>query len=124
MLPKPKKVLIVEDDSIMVFMLQMCYEPLGFVVAACVETAEAALDFLFANPDIDLISMDITLSTQKTGVEAAHEIRAAGIETPIFFISGSIEYLKTTKNISNSSFIEKPTTLADIAKLVSQTFGT
>lgn len=123
MLQDPKKVLIVEDDAIMVFMLQMCYEPLGFVVARCVETAEAAVEFLSLHPDIDLISMDITLAAQKTGVEAAREIRANGIETPIFFISGSIEYKKLTQNISNSHFIEKPTTLADIARLVSQTFG-
>lgn len=118
----PRKVLIVEDDSVVVFMLQMCYEPLGFVVAACVETAEAALAFLVANPDIDLISMDITLASPKTGVEAAREIRATGINTPIIFVSGSVEHLTNCQNISNSTFIEKPATISDIGTIVNKIF--
>jgi CheY-like chemotaxis protein len=123
MLP-PKKLLIVEDDAFMVFMLQLCYEPLGFEVVNCVDTAEAAIEFMAKNTDISLISMDITLCSPKTGLDAARAIRQLGIETPIFFISGNVEHIPTCKQISNSSFLEKPVTLEDVSRLVYQVFRT
>jgi CheY-like chemotaxis protein len=120
-LPK-KKILIVEDDTFMVFMLQLCYEPLGFEIADCVDTAEAAIEFMTTHKDISLISMDITLCTSKTGLDAARAIRALGIEIPIVFISGSIEHIPATQTISNSYFLEKPVILEDITVMVNKIF--
>ncbi len=105
--PKPS-VLIVEDDSIIVFMLQMCFEQFDFDIAESVDTAKDAVDFAEKTPQLTLISMDITLNGEGNGVDAAREIRARGINTPILFASANTDFEPSTRDIPNSLFLGKP----------------
>jgi CheY-like chemotaxis protein len=118
--PRTKKVLIVEDDFTVVFMLQVCYEQLGFEVVANLDCAPTAIEYIRENPNIDLISMDITLVSKQTGLEAAVEIRNMGVNTPIIFASANIDLREKTMQIPFSTFCEKPMGFTAITRAVNE----
>jgi two-component SAPR family response regulator len=117
------KILIVEDEYLIVFMLQMCYEQMGFDVVETFDCADKAIHFVEKNPNIDLISMDISLASTKTGLDAARIIRNSGNNTPILFISGNTDFQKEVNKISFSSFSEKPIGLDGITHAVNRILG-
>ena len=112
-----KRVLIVEDDDMIVFMLQMCYEHLECEVVGSVDTGEAALDFV-AKHELDFVSMDIMLNSAMNGIEAAQRLRTLGQEVPIIFVSANNDHEATTKSIRNSMFLRKPIDLDDLGAAV------
>jgi CheY-like chemotaxis protein len=108
-----KRVLIVEDDDMIVFMLQMCYEHLDCEVIGNVDTGEAAIDFV-KHHAVDFVSMDIMLNSAMNGVEAAENIRSNNYLLPIIFVSANNDHEPRTKNIVNSTFLRKPIDLNDL----------
>jgi CheY-like chemotaxis protein len=119
--PTPKKkILIVEDEYLIVFMLQMYYEQIPLEVVAALDCADAAVKIVQEQPDIDIISMDISLASQKTGLDAAKAIRALGINIPIVFISGNSDYKHEALSIPFAYFCEKPIGLDDITTTISE----
>ncbi|MEY4927002.1 MAG: hypothetical protein RI894_1438 [Bacteroidota bacterium] len=114
---KKKRVLIVEDDDMIVFMLQMCYEHLGCEVVGNVDTGEAAIDFV-KQYSVDFISMDIMLNSAMNGVEAAESIRLNKYLLPIIFVSANNDHEPRTKAIVNSAFLRKPIDLNDLGTAV------
>ena len=120
-MPFSPKVLIVEDDAIIIYMLKTCYEYLGCEVLGAVDSGEASLEFL-KNTSVDLISMDILLSTKMTGIDAMSVARDMDINTPVIFVSASNDYEEKTKTFSNSLFLRKPVGLDELAATVQQFF--
>jgi two-component system, response regulator PdtaR len=113
----PKRVLIVEDDSTIAFMLQMCYEFLGCEVIGSVETAEDSLRFVQGHT-VDLVSMDIALLGVESGIDAAVELRKRAYMMPIIFVSANNDIEEETKLVANSLFLRKPIDLEDLTKAV------
>ena len=113
----PKRVLIVEDDSTIAFMLQMCYEFLGCEVIGSVETAEDSIRFVQGHT-VDLVSMDISLLGTESGIDAAIELRKRAFTMPIIFVSANNDIETETKSIPNSIFLRKPIDLDDLTRAV------
>lgn len=79
------RVLIVEDESIVAKDIQQSLEKLGYVVSDIAATGEDAVKLaLEKEPDIAL--MDIMLKGDKTGVEAADEIKEK-IDIPVVYLT-------------------------------------
>jgi DNA-binding NtrC family response regulator len=116
-------VLIVEDDPIIVLLLKISYETLGFKVLDTVDCVDNAMQVLLENNDIHLVSLDITLIDAKKGTLLAIWMRQNNINIPILFVSGSIDYRAETEAISNSYFLEKPILASDITKALRQLKG-
>lgn len=62
----------------------------------------------------DLIFLDIELPGQ-TGMEAAHDLRARGDETPIIFVTSLAQYAVEGYRVSALDFIVKPVAYGDLA---------
>ncbi len=79
------KVLIVEDESIVAKDIQQSLEKLGYQVLGTAPTGENAVTLsLEQHPDVVL--MDIMLKGEKTGVEAAEEIRSK-LDIPVIYLT-------------------------------------
>lgn len=79
------KVLIVEDESIVAKDIQQSLEKLGYDVIGTAPTGENAITLaLEKHPDVVL--MDIMLKGEKTGVEAADEIRSK-LDIPVIYLT-------------------------------------
>ncbi len=113
-----KRVLIVEDDDMIVFMLQMCYEHLDCEVVGNVDTGEAAIEFIKEHHDLDFVSMDIMLNSAMNGVDAAESIRSSNRLIPIIFVSANNDHEPRTKQVENSMFLRKPIDLNDLGNAV------
>ncbi|MHB8578582.1 MAG: hybrid sensor histidine kinase/response regulator [Ignavibacteriaceae bacterium] len=97
------KILIVEDEPGIAESLNNSIERLGYQTASIVSTGEDAINAVKSG-NVDLVLMDIILSSEMMGTEAANYIWSK-FQIPIIFLTGFV----------NSSFI-------DSAKL-SQPFG-
>lgn len=71
---KKPRVLIIEDESIIAWDLKRRLQRLDAEVISIVDTAELAVERARLDAP-DLILMDITLKGEKTGIDAAMEIR-------------------------------------------------
>ena len=104
--------MIVEDDLSFAIELEMLVQEIGYQVAAHLDNAEDALDFVYKELP-DLILMDIDLKGKMTGIELGQRI--AQLEVPIIYITSfadeehyqAAQYSKMigylTKPISNFS---------------------
>ena len=88
---------------------------LGYV-SRSFQNGRELLDFLQNEPDaaIDLILMDVVMPVMG-GVETFHQIRKAGIETPVLFSSGyTQEKLADLGSLDNIRLMHKPFTLKEL----------
>lgn len=82
------RILIVEDNALLGFMIEECLEEAGHEVRGPVPTVEAALaevDSLL--PDLALV--DINLDGERTGIDLARELSGRGVM--VFYATGQIE---------------------------------
>jgi DNA-binding NarL/FixJ family response regulator len=104
------KVVIVEDEIIVVYILQKLLNKDNHDIVDIVSSGESAIDTIKkCKPDI--IIMDIFLKGELNGIEAMEEIRKTS-EVPVIYTS-CIEHEATIKRalaVKNSRFIRKPVT--------------
>ncbi len=87
-----KKILIVEDDVITAWDLQLQLESWGYDSIYHVRTGDDAVDEAYRKKP-DIIIMDVSLPGELSGIDAAEYIRELNI--PIIFITGlSISVIK------------------------------
>ena len=102
------KVLIVEDDTIIVNVVQWRLSKIGYDVCGSVGTGADAMDMVEKmRPDIVL--MDITLMGEIDGIETAGRIKK-NFNIPVIFVSAYIDEatLSRAKAINPDGFIKKP----------------
>lgn len=84
-------ILIVEDESIVALNIQTRLEQIGYEVAAVVSSGEEAIEIVEASQP-DLILMDIKLSGNLNGIQAAQQIRAR-FKIPVVYLTASTDQL-------------------------------
>jgi len=102
------KILIVEDNVIIADDLQLTLEDLGYTVLDSVISYEKAIDYL-DNNSVDLVLLDISLATKKTGIDVAQYINEI-IKIPFIFITSNSDS-KTIKEASKTkpnAYLVKP----------------
>lgn len=105
---RKKKIMIVEDEAINAMSLRTKLKSLGYEVCELAATGEQAIrDVERERPD--LILMDITLSGEMDGIEAARQIRLRH-DIPIIFLTGYYdeEILDETKGVGSTAILLKP----------------
>jgi two-component system response regulator AtoC len=80
-----KKILIVDDDSLVLKTLQNLLSRQNYEII-CAKSGEEAIHYLELG-DFSLVLSDIRMPGQD-GIELLKKIRANGIETPFVFITG------------------------------------
>ncbi|HUW85478.1 MAG TPA: response regulator [Methanoregula sp.] len=102
------KVLIVEDDKVIVNVAQWRLSKLGYDVCGSAGTGADAMEMVEKmRPDIVL--MDITLMGEIDGIETAGRIKK-NFNIPVIFVSAYIDEatLSRAKAINPDGFIKKP----------------
>jgi CheY-like chemotaxis protein len=113
-----KKVLIVEDESIVAYDLEVQLQSAGYQVVGSVDTGAEAVRRALSG-DQDLILMDIRLKGDETGIEAARRIQARR-KIPVIFISAMTDSwtMEEVGRFPDSAFIRKPFSLTDLKKAI------
>ncbi len=104
-----KKVLIVEDDLLLLLVQERLVKKLGYEVVGTACEGEAAYRMIkLYNPDI--ILMDINLDDDVKGTEVIQMIRKEGFDTPAIFVSGEkdSEIVQKAKQLGCIDYLLKP----------------
>ena len=109
-----KRVLIVEDESIVAYDLEVQLQSAGYDVVGSVDTGAEAFRCALSGGQ-DLILMDICLKGSETGIEAARRIQSR-CKVPVIFISALTDRvtMEEADTIPGSAFIGKPFSLPDL----------
>lgn len=106
-----KKILIVEDEAELANNISEILSNLEYKVAAIVDNAKSALEFLEGN-DVDLVLMDILIHGDLDGIDLAYKIREK-YNLPIVFSTAysGTEYLERISSEIHEGYLLKPFTL-------------
>ena len=112
------KILIVEDENFIVQGLKMGLELKGYSVCSFVASGEEAIiEAAKKNPDV--ILMDINLSGQMDGIQAAEEIIKSKF-IPIIFITGYADpgLFARAHKINPAAYVEKPVEICTLIPII------
>lgn len=103
-----KKIMIVEDETIISFSYRLQLERMGFDVIGTARSSEEAEDLLSKDRP-DLIIMDIYLKGDKNGLELAQEIQARD-PIPVLFLTASTkpEVVQAINELKDCQYLSKP----------------
>ncbi|MEI7850153.1 MAG: PAS domain S-box protein, partial [Chloroflexota bacterium] len=102
------RILIVEDDAILVTHLEQTLIQIGYQVSGRAATGEAAVEMALAQKP-DAILMDIRLRSAMTGIQAAAEIHQK-LDTPIIYLTAFTDddLLQQAKLTDAYAYLAKP----------------
>ena len=102
------KVLVVEDDSVILSIEKWRLSKLGFDVCGSAGTGAEAIECV-ANMQPDIVLMDIGLNGEMDGIEAAGQIKKNST-IPVIFVTAHTEgeILSRAKAVNPDGFIKKP----------------
>jgi CheY-like chemotaxis protein len=102
------KVLIVEDDDVILNIEKWRLSKLGFDVCGSAGTGAGALDCV-AKMQPDIVLMDIGLNGEMNGIEAAGQIKR-DFNIPVIFVTAHTggEILSRARTVCPDGFIKKP----------------
>lgn len=105
---KRKRILIVEDESIVALDIEMLLDRLGYQVIDTLSTGEEALDVL-EREEIDLVLFDVMLAGEMNGIEAAEKSKSIA-SVPIIFLTANsnADMLARAKITEPYSYLFKP----------------
>ena len=81
-----KKILIVEDESIVAMDIKQSVEKLGYEVQGIASTGKKAVEYLSRKSKPDLILMDIMIKGDQSGIEVSEYVRAH-FQIPVIFLT-------------------------------------
>ena len=112
------RVLIVENEAIVSMDMRYQLEAMGYYVPAEISSGEAAVEAASQlHPDVVL--MDIRLSGEMDGIEAAEEIRRR-FHIPVIYLTGSADEAKLTRDKTTDPFgyLFKPFDYAELKAII------
>lgn len=103
-----KKILIIEDETVISFSYRLQLERMGFEVIGTARSSEEA-EALLRTDRPDLIIMDIYLKGPKTGLDLAREIHATD-PIPVLFLTASTkpEVIEGIRALKGCQYLAKP----------------
>jgi|GEM_PF-252974 two-component system, OmpR family, response regulator TrcR len=107
------KILLIEDDTNLAFMIADGMEAEGFETKTFASAEEALPAFLEFKPDI--VFTDVNLKGEMDGFELARRIRKLA-DTPVIFITSrtQVEDLKKGYEIGNIDYLKKPFGISEL----------
>jgi len=104
-----KKILIVEDESIVAMDIQQSLTKLGYEVMGVASTGKKALEYLSKKSKPDLILMDIMIKGDMTGIDIAEHVNTQD-KIPVIFLTAYADNktLEKAKLTEPYGYIIKP----------------
>jgi len=102
------KVLIVEDDNVILSIEKWRLSKLGYEICGSARTGAEAMECV-AHMQPDIVLMDITLNGAMDGIETAAQIKK-NFSIPVIFVSSHSdeEILSRARAVNPDGFIKKP----------------
>jgi CheY-like chemotaxis protein len=102
------KVLIVEDDKVILSIARWRLSNLGYEICGSAATGAEALDNV-AKMQPDIVLMDITLKGEMDGIETAKRIKK-NFNIPVIFVSSHTEgeIITRAREVGPAGFVKKP----------------
>lgn len=102
------KVLIVEDDKVILSIARWRLSNLGYEICGSAATGAEALDNV-AKMQPDIVLMDITLKGEMDGIETAGRIKK-NFNIPVIFVSSHTEgeIITRAREVGPAGFVKKP----------------
>ncbi len=118
-----KKILIVEDESIVQLHLRKILTELGYTVSGVAISAAGALESAAADSP-DLVLMDIRLQGEQDGIDAARELRTRHRLAVVFLTAhADKETVERTQEVGAVGYIVKPFNPGEIRAVLATAFG-
>ncbi|WP_185973702.1 response regulator [Ferrovibrio terrae] len=116
-----RRLLLVEDDPLMVSVLAEGLDDAGYTHVETATSGNAALTAMQENPDIAIVVMDMGLPDMR-GDQLLLALRTARPELPVVIASGYGRTMleKRMAGIPNLNFIDKPFLAAELAELLTR----
>jgi PAS domain S-box-containing protein len=107
--PRPRAILIVEDDAVIALDLQLQLEDMGYHVQGPADSGAKALALAVAQRP-DLVLMDINLRGPINGVQVAEELKLAGADMPVIFLTSHVDPCTLAQAVSATpyGYLSKP----------------
>ncbi|MEX0770380.1 MAG: response regulator [Balneolaceae bacterium] len=117
---RKRRILIIEDDLILMMSLQVMLQKLGFQHIDRAETGEEAIRFALESPP-DLMLVDIYLGPGISGIDAVKQIQKTA-QVPVIYITGNSDELNRSlaDETKHVEYLVKPISIAEISKLISK----
>jgi CheY-like chemotaxis protein len=114
-----ERVLVVDDERIIVQMTQRMLEGLGYQVTAMTSSVEALQYFQSQPENIDVVITDMTMP-HITGSQLAQKLLAIKPDIPIILCTGFSELINENKAkaIGIREYIMKPVVIQELARVV------
>jgi CheY-like chemotaxis protein len=113
--PAKPRILMVEDESLLLEVITADLEDAGFAVFQAA-TAEIALDILKAEASVDILFTDIRLPGLMDGWQLAEAARALRPDLPVIYATGFSQ--TPPRLIEGSLFFTKPYRAATLIKAI------
>jgi CheY-like chemotaxis protein len=110
-------VLLVEDEELISNLVAEWLGERGFAVKE-LASADAALDYLDAGGEADVLFTDVNLPGGMDGAELAKRARALRPDLPIVYASGRYGYGDLGRVVPRSVFLPKPYDRVDVCTLL------
>ena len=110
-------VLLVEDEALISNLIADVLNNSGFAVHE-LASGDAALAYLHAGGEVDVLFTDINLPGAIDGVELARQARQLRPELPIIYTSGRCAYSDLGTVVPRSVFVAKPYSPPDVCTLI------
>lgn len=120
-----ERVLFVDDEDSMVFLMGRWLSRLGYKVTGCM-MPERALDTFRAAPhDFDLVLSDLSMP-EMSGIELARELLRIRPDMPILIASGYVatEDNEEVRRLGLPDLLLKPTGIEELAETIHNAFAT
>jgi CheY-like chemotaxis protein len=116
------RVLVVEDEPMIAWMLEAEIQGLGHEVVGIAATASQALELARATQP-DMAIMDIRLADGSDGIEAALRLRD-DLGIPSVFVSGNADEATRTRAVAAAplGFIVKPVNLVQLGEILAERY--
>jgi len=121
--PDCKRILFVDNDTLLVPMMQEILQNIGYAVTAMISSTETLALFKQAPNRYDLIITDLTMP-DLSGDKLAEEILAIRPEIPIILITGDTDLIDDAmiQQSGIHTVIEKPFLIKYLAKVIKLIF--
>ena len=85
--PEGQKVMIIEDDLLLLLVEERLVKKLGYRVVGTASEGEVAISKIqHSSPDILII--DVNLKGEMNGIQIVQQLKEEGLEYPVIFLSG------------------------------------
>ena len=117
---EPARVLYVDDEPTLVFLITRALEKLGIATQGFTSTQEALAAFGKEPHAFTLVLSDLTMPGNMSGLELAEAVLAIRPDTPVVIASGGIDPAEARRatELGVRKVIQKPGKVADMAQLV------